>query len=68
MKEKINVAGKVKSVSDPFLMDHTSLHLITVETERGLFSIPVERPDLYELNENVKLTVVIESKDKRKYV
>ncbi len=65
MKEKIKVTGKVKSTSDPFLMDRTSYHLITVETDRGLFSLPVERPDSYKLFEEVEISVVIKSKDKK---
>lgn len=61
---KIRTVGKVRSVSDPFRMDCTSSHnSITVETEKGIFSLPVEDASLYVLNQNVKITVTIEAID-----
>ena len=63
MKEKIKTVGKVKSVSDPFMMDRTNLHLITIDTKLGLFSIPVDNPNLYGINQEVTITVIIVSED-----
>ena len=63
MIEKITAIGKVTSVSDPFLMDRTSIHLITVRTNRGLFSIPVDNPSQYKINEDVEVIVTVKSKD-----
>jgi len=62
MNEKIKVVGRVKSVSDPFKRDFVSLHLITIETDKGLFSIPVKNPSQYKLNEVVQVSVKIKSK------
>lgn len=53
--------GRVKSVSDPFKMDKTSLHLITVETERGLFSLPVSNLDRYCINQKLEIYLTIRS-------
>lgn len=63
MINQIKAVGKVMSVSDPFRMDETSLHLVTIKTNKGLFSIPVDDPGQYKINENVEVFVRIDRKD-----
>ena len=58
--ESIHVNGKVKSISDPFKMDQTSnQHVITIETDKGLFSIPVSYIHKYGVNQNVEIFVTV---------
>mgnify|MGYP003565778162 CR=1 FL=1 len=62
-REHIHVVGKVKSVSDPFYSDKTTKFLITVETKRGLYSLPVSQIQDYAINQEVEIILTIRTKE-----
>lgn len=61
--ESIRASGKIRSISDPFGTDCTNQHLITVETKKGLFSLPVGHAERYVINQDVELFVTVQIKE-----
>jgi hypothetical protein len=57
--ESIRIIGKIKAVSEPFDNDKMIQPLITVETEKGFYSLPVSDIHKYAINQKVKISLTI---------
>lgn len=58
--ESTRITGKVMAVSEPFINnDRTVMPLITVETKKGLYSIPVSDIHEYAINGRVEISLTI---------
>lgn len=61
--EKINIDGTIKAISNPFSGHPIESKIVTIETKKGMVSIPVKDAHKYAMNQKVNILVEIKEID-----